>query len=296
MKCRTCDLSQSGEYNSFRPLTVGVCTDAYFGSYSLLTAASGVNNYLLNFGCSDATCLSCRVAVNMTTGVCASQRRGTTSYVLTTTRCQGALTNPTAAPANSITLLWRNNTLSCINATLADVITFGVVGASLNCLPFANGWYAGLMQNIDGTYSGGVYCESTCTSCQQTLSSLALNACLPNVTANSSTDIQPTSSLTTCYVAPPTTTTRPTTTTTVKPTAAASSSNGGAIAGGILGALVGIVIIAVAVNYYLKHAKKSKSVGFTNFSNTPHEDGGALGESDGSDLVNPSDKHVDDGL
>ena len=197
-----CDLSAPGEANSFRPLTVGVCSNPFVTSYTLVMP-TGYNSYTIQVNCTDSTCTQCSPPVTVALNVC-NAPSPYFSYVLTSSRCQGAVTNPALASNTSITVLWRNNTLSCINATHANVQTFGTVSASLICLPFAYGTYAGLKLNSNGTYSGGVWCNLGCTSCTQPIYGLSLNSCLSNSVTNASINIQYTSTLNTCYVPPQT--------------------------------------------------------------------------------------------
>ena len=202
--CSECDVGEFGDTNAFRPMTVGLCTNAYFGTYSLVTSI-GNNIYGLQFNCTDATCSVCNPPIFANLGVCVSYASlGTNfSFVITNSRCQAALTPPSIVPSNSVSVLWRNNTLSCINASYADVLTFGAVNTSLLCIPYENGYYAGLQLNANGTYSGGLWCSAGCTNCAQTISSLALNTCAANGTSGASVNVQLTSTISTCYVTPP---------------------------------------------------------------------------------------------
>ena len=197
-----CDMSEIGDTNSFRPVVLGVCQQVFFGSYNLLTS-TGYNSYALQWNCSDSTCSVCSPPLTIALGVCSNTVfGGNRSFLLTQTRCQGALTNPASAATTSVTLLWRNGTQSCINASNANVVTFGTIGSIMTCLPFSFRSYAGLVLNNDGSYSGGLFCNAGCTSCQQPLTSIQLNHCIANSSVNSSTNIQLTSTLNTCYTPP----------------------------------------------------------------------------------------------
>ena len=183
-------------------MVVGQCADIFGrGFYSLITT-SGYNTYALQYYCSDASCSNCTAPQLLALDVCVPYNFNgmNASIVLTPSRCQAALTDPSVVPPTSITVLWRNNTQTCTNSTHANTITFSDVTSTLTCLPFAYGTYAGLVQNNNGTYTGGVWCDSSCNNCQQPIVNLRLNTCLQNQSSGASLNILLTNRVPTCFV------------------------------------------------------------------------------------------------
>ena len=202
---RTCDVSQAGSTNSYRPILIGQCTNVYFGTYTLLTAIS-IDSYALLWNCTDATCSQCSNALTLATDVCAPDELNIGySFSLSPTRCFGSLTNKANISSTSITVVFANNTQDCANFTHVDLITFGTptVGTPL-CLQYTNSSYAQLTLNANGTFTGGVWCNTGCSLCNQTFYGLAQNSCMAGSLGVSSVIILPTSALLTCYSSPQT--------------------------------------------------------------------------------------------
>ena len=200
----SCSMSTPGNTNSFRPLPVGQCSNAFFGSYSFVSS-TGPGTYALNFNCTDATCSVCSTALTLATGVCAPDPMNSSySFLLSNNHCFDAQTNPSAVAAGSISLIWSNDTNTCYNSSHFEVLTAGIVTSAGTCLSYAYGTFALIQLNPDSTYSGGVFCNAGCTLCNESFMSVPINTCVAGTIYNTSFAVTNTSSLSTCYSIPAT--------------------------------------------------------------------------------------------
>ena len=226
-------MASAGLSNSFRPLVVDQCSNAFPGFYSLLTSVSA-SNFSLQFNCSDMSCSVCNAPIFMGLGTCTADTFNSShSTVLSSNVCQAALSNLGSVSSSSISLIWNNGSTTCANGNQTEILTFGSVSSQATCQSFS--FFYASIQVSGGSYSGSLWCQAGCTNCQQTFSGVGIGGCAVNVTANSSVTIVKTTSLTSCSAQP-----------------ASSSSNGGAVAGAVIGTLLGVAILGGGGWYLIK--------------------------------------------
>ena len=226
-------MSSAGLSNSFRPLVVDQCSNAFPGFYSLLTSVSA-SNFSLQFNCSDRSCSVCNPPVFMGLGTCTADTFNSShSTVLSSNVCQGALSNFGSVSSSSISLVWSNGSTTCTNGTQTEIMTFGSVSGQATCQSFS--FFYASIQVSGGVYSGSLWCQAGCTNCQQTFGGVSLGGCVSNSTAGTSVSVVKTTGLTSCSAQP-----------------AASSSNGGAVAGAVIGTLLGVAILGGGGWYLIK--------------------------------------------
>ena len=194
-----------GDVNSYRPIPVGVCTNATTShGYSLLTSLD-YNIYAFLTGCSDISCSQCNNAITLSLDVCAPDAKNTSySYLLTGEQCWLAQTNPATITTGSVSMIFTNDTEVCLNSTNFDVVNFGILTSNNPvCVPVGNNGYAVLLTyNSNGTYSGGVQCNLNCSLCNDAFWSLPVDTCEVGSQAGTSFGVVTTSNLWTCYAPP----------------------------------------------------------------------------------------------
>ena len=202
-------MSGFSDLNVYRPIPVGVCSNAssYHG-YSLLTSLD-YNIYAFLSGCSDSSCSQCFSALTLSLDVCAPDPMNSSySYLLTNKQCWLAQTNPATIPSGSVSLVFAADTNVCLNSTNFDVINFGtILSGNSVCLTIGYGYHnngnnALLSYANNGTYSGGLLCNTGCTSCNISFWNLPPDTCEEGSVAETSFGVLTTANMWTCYAPP----------------------------------------------------------------------------------------------
>ena len=202
-------MASSGDVNVINTISVGVCSNSSsYGGYTILIKLN-YNIYAFITDCSDSSCSQCLDAFTLSINVCAPDPANSSySYLLSNLTCWLAQTNPASITTGSVSMVYIPDSNNCYYSDLAGIVNFGSIeGGNSICIPMNIELFqflgsALLRYFINGTYSGGLYCNADCSSCNNTFWNLPPGTCEEGSQAGTGISVTSTSYLWTCYTPP----------------------------------------------------------------------------------------------